>query len=157
MRVQHKPHCPPWERIPEVPHQDRRHGGDPTAEIQAVLDRILPESLGGIQRHGNATIPAEALAAIAMLCWGWISEGTIEERIAAACDILKRVGRVDAAVSRQGVMQALASCSTSLLPAMTDHLAEQVQQLKGHWTILMFPERRNRRWRAFTFRSRPAT
>jgi Transposase DDE domain len=117
-----------------VPHQDIPDIGDPEAELQAALEQILPKSLSGIQRHGNATIPAETLVALAMLCWGWLSGGTIEDRVAAACDILKRVGRSEEAVSRQGLMQALASCSESLLPAMTEHLAEQVPQLKGHWT-----------------------
>lgn len=117
-----------------MPHQDQTNDAAHLAEIQAALSRVLPESFDGCQRHGNATISAETLAAIAMLCWGWLSGGTIHDRIAAACDILKRVGRLDEAVSRQGVMQALASCSESLLLAMTEHLAEQVRQLKGHWT-----------------------
>jgi Transposase DDE domain len=124
----------PWERIPEVPHQDQQNDPVHIAEIQAALSRLLPESLRGVQRHGNATILPETLAALAMLCWGWLSDGTINERLAAACDILIRVGRIGEAVSRQGLMQALASCSELLLPAMTEHLAEQVPQLKGHWT-----------------------
>ncbi len=124
----------PSERIPRVPHQDQKNDASNLAQIQAALSRVLPQTLDGCQRHGNATIPVETLAALAMLCWGWLSGGTIDDRIAAACDILKRVGRIGEAVTRQGLMQALASCSEALLPAMTEHLAEQVRQLRGHWT-----------------------
>lgn len=124
----------PSERIPRVPHQDQKNIATHLAELQAALASVIPESLDGCQRHGNATIPTETLAALAMLCWGWLSGGTIHDRVASACDILKRVGRLEEAVTRQGLMQALASCSESLLPAMTEHLAEQVRQLKGHWT-----------------------
>ncbi len=117
-----------------MPHQDRSHDAVNVSEIQAALARVVPASLAEFRRHGNALIPADTLVAVALLTWGWLSGGTIDERLAAAFAILKQVGRSTFNVSRQGVMKALATCTPGLLPEVRSVLFDLVKGLKGLWS-----------------------
>ena len=124
----------PSERIPRVSHQDQTHICGNALEIQAALSRVVPASVVEFRRHGNATISAQTLVSLAMITWGWLSGGTIEDRLRVACEILKGIRETSGTVSRQGLMQALASCAESLLPLMIRHMADMVQGIKGLWS-----------------------
>lgn len=115
-------------------HQDQKHICRNASEIQAVLSKLLPASVIEFRRHGNAVIPAQTLVSVALIMWGWLSGGTIDERLCSAFEILSRLGRGTLTASRQGVMQALASCTEALLPLMIRHLTDLVKGIKGLWS-----------------------
>ena len=124
----------PSERIPRVPHPDQKRICGNAAEIQAALSRVVPASVVEFRRHGNATIPAQTLVSLAMITWGWLSGGTIEDRLQVACQILTGIRETSGTLSRQGLMKALASGAESLLPLMIRHMADLVQGIKGLWS-----------------------
>lgn len=115
-------------------HQDQQHICQNASEIQAVLTKLLPASVIEFRRHGNATIPAQTLVSVAIIAWGWLSVGTIDDRVGIAFEIINRIGRGTFTASRQGVMQALASCTEALLPLMIRHLTDLVKGIKGLWS-----------------------
>lgn len=116
-------------------HQDQAHVAPNVAEIQAALTKIIPTSVVQFQRHGNATLSAQTLVSVALITWGWLSGGTIHDRIYAAFEVLRSLGQVTVTASRQGMMQALANCTEALLPLMMRHMTDLVKGIKGLWSV----------------------
>ena len=117
-----------------MPHQDQLHLRKNEQSIKDVLERVLPERIATFQRHGNATLEASWLVEVALICWGWTSQGTLSDRVALACEVVGRVERVKTTVSRQGLLKALSTNGEALIQLMIDHLAATLSHLKGDWT-----------------------
>lgn len=115
-------------------HQDDANLRRNIADFKAILETAIPESIASFTRHGNAQLNASWLASVAITCWGWISNGTLTERVPIACKIVGHVFGCDETVTRQGLMKALATCGSELVKLMIDSLAAHVQSLKGYWT-----------------------
>ena len=122
------------ERNLGMPHQDAGDGSTNLQSLKAVLELLIPDEANCVVRHGNAKIKPGVLAAVAIACWGWTSQGTLDQRIENAWALARRVLRVKRTATRQGVMKALAACGTELVESITSHLATQLPRLKGHWT-----------------------
>lgn len=115
-------------------HQDGSHLHENLQAIKGLFERMLPEPLASIRRHGNATLEPSWLAAVAISCWGWTPRGTLTDRVKTACSVVGRVWNVETTVSRQGLMKALASSGEALVELIVDQLAVTLSTLKGHWT-----------------------
>lgn len=115
-------------------HQDDSHLHENLEAIKGVFDRMLPEQLDSIRRHGNATLEPSWLAAVAITCWGWTTQGTLTDRVKTACSVVGRVWNVEATVSRQGLLKALATSGEAFVELIVDHMAVTLATLKGHWT-----------------------
>ena len=86
-----------------MPYQDLKNLRKNEQSIKNVLERILHEKISAIRRHGNATLEAAWLAAVSWVCWGWTTQGTIDQRLASACAVVGRIQRVKTTASRQGL------------------------------------------------------
>lgn len=117
-----------------MPHQDDENLPGNLQSLKALFEQVLPESLAAFSRHGNATLEPPWLAAVAMVCWGFTTTGTLSDRVATACSVVGRVLGVDTTVSRQGLLKALATSGQALVDLIVDHLAVTLPALKGHWT-----------------------
>ena len=115
-------------------HQDDAHLRRNVASFKAILRSAVPESVEGFTRHGNAVLSPFWLASVALTCWGWMADGTLTERVSAACDVVGYIFDVKGSVTRQGLMKALATCGAALVELMIDSLSSHVRSLKGHWT-----------------------
>lgn len=118
-----------------MPHQDHQDVATNLQALKAVFETILPPEMDHFVRHGNATIKPVSLAAIAITCWGWTLSGTLDERMATAHAVVKRVlGVGHKTVSRQGMMNALATCGGDLIELIVAGFVSQLSQLKSSWT-----------------------
>lgn len=115
-------------------HQDDANLLRNIGEFKAILETAVPETVVQFTRHGNAQLDASWLASVAITCWGWMADGTLTERVPEACKIVGYVFGRKEMVTRQGLMNALATCGSELVKLMTDSLATHVQSLKGYWT-----------------------
>lgn len=115
-------------------HQDDAHLRKNIAAFKAILEDAVPESVASFIRHGNAQLDAAWLVSVAMTCWGWMAEGTLTERVSAACTVVGRVFGREETVTRQGLMKALGTCGPALVELMIRSLADHIQSLKGYWT-----------------------
>lgn len=115
-------------------HQDDAHLGKNIAAFKAILETAVPESVASFVRHGNAQLHPAWLASVAMTCWGWLTEGTLTERVSAACTVVGHVFGREETVTRQGLMKALGTCGPELVERMIPSLADHVKSLKGFWT-----------------------
>ena len=117
-----------------MPHQDEKYLHENLQALKALFEQVLPGSLSTSPRHGNATLEASWLAAVAMVCWGFTTTGTLSDRVATACSVTGRVLGGGTSVSRQGLLKALATSGQALVDVIVDHLAVTLPALKGHWT-----------------------
>jgi hypothetical protein len=117
-----------------MPHQDNLDVDTNLQALKAVFQQLLPTEVEQFQRHGNATIKPDFLAALAVTCWGWSADGTLEDRIQTSLNVVRRVFRVKTTATRQGVMKALASCGDALANLVIDHLASKLPEFKGLWS-----------------------
>jgi len=115
-------------------HQDDVHLRRNIATFKAMLETAVPEAVASFARHGNAQLDPAWLSSVAITCWGWMTEGTLTERVREACQVVGHVFDSDESVTRQGLMKALATCGPQLVKLMTQSLAEHVASLKGYWT-----------------------
>jgi hypothetical protein len=115
-------------------HQDDAYFRKNTAAFKAILESCVPESVASYVRHGNAQLEPSWLASVAVTCWGWTSEGTLNERVAKACKVVGFVFDRQETVTRQGLMKALGTCGPDLVKLMIQSLTSHVQSLKGYWT-----------------------
>jgi len=117
-----------------MPHQDEHDVRTNLQALKAIFEDLLPPETEQFVRHGNATISPTSLAAVAIVCWGWTNNTTLDERIGWAAAIVKRVFRIDKVGTRQGVMKALASCGDALIHLIVEHFATRLHDLKGCWS-----------------------
>jgi hypothetical protein len=122
------------ERNPLMSHQDDAHLGRNISVFKGVLEAAVPDLVSHFVRHGNAKLDSVWLASVAITCWGWTVEGTLTNRVAAACKVVGRVLNRNESVTRQGLMKALATCGPELVNRMIDALVIHLKSLKGHWT-----------------------
>lgn len=115
-------------------HQDDANLRRNISEFKGMLESAIPKPVARFTRHGNAQLDASWLASVAITCWGWMPDGTLTERVPAACKIVGRVFDREETVTRQGLLKALSTCGSELVKLMTDSLATHVQNLKGYWT-----------------------
>ena len=115
-------------------HQDLPHHATNRQSLEAVFQLILPATLDDFVRHKNAIATPRFLAAMAIMCCGWIRPDSFDVRMATA----NRVGRClfgqSMTISRQGLMKALATCGEELIRRITEHLSSQFSCWKGCWT-----------------------
>ena len=78
-----------------MPHQDQQDVATNRQALKAVFETLLPPEIDSFVRHGNATIKPVSLAAVAITCWGWTQNGTLDERIETACAVVRRVFRIN--------------------------------------------------------------
>ncbi|EAQ77972.1 hypothetical protein [Blastopirellula marina] len=80
-----------------MPHQDSTDIRTNLQALKAVFRELLPAKFDLPKSHGNASLEPQALAAMAITCWGWL-QGTLEERTATAqamtCEALQGVSRL---------------------------------------------------------------
>ena len=117
-----------------MPHQDPTYLRKNLDSLKAVLKCLLPDEAAGFKRHGNAKLQPSWLAAVAMVCWGWSAEGTLADRVSAACSVVNQVLGSDSTVSRQGLLKALATCGEALVKWIVDQLPAKLATLRGNWT-----------------------
>lgn len=117
-----------------MPHQDEDHLRSNLESLKAVFDRLLPAEMAHVKRHGNARLEPWWLTAVAMTCWGWLTQGTLSERVQTACAVVGRLFQVETTVTRQGLMKALAGGGNALVEMVMTHFAQTLPQLKGRWT-----------------------
>lgn len=115
-------------------HQDDAHLRRNIADFKAILETAVPDTVGAFKRHGNAQLDAAWLAAVAITCWGWMTERTLSERVPMACKVVEHVFDRDETVTRQGLMKALSTCGPELVELMIQSLAAHIMSLKGCWT-----------------------
>lgn len=115
-------------------HQDEVHLRKNIAVFKAILEGAVPEGVASFVRHGHARLDPAWLASVAMTCWGWMTAGTLGERVSAACKVVGHVLGREETVTRQGLMPALGTCGPELVKLMIASLADHVQSLKGYWT-----------------------
>lgn len=115
-------------------HQDGAHLRKNIAAFKAILDVAAPESVSKYVRHGNAVLNPAWLSAVAITCFAWIPDGTLTERILAACKVVGHVFGTDETVTRQGMMKALRTCGPDLMKLMIESLMAHIMSLKGYWT-----------------------
>ena len=114
-------------------HQDRTDVLTNPQALKAILGGLFEEAQE-CPRHGNATIDPGTLAVVALICWGWSCDDTLDDRISSAVLVVNRVFGSAVTVTRQGVMKALASCGSDLVDIVVQHFAKQVRGLKGLWS-----------------------
>lgn len=117
-----------------MPHQDEIDLRKNVAELKAIFDMAIPESVASLVRHGNAQLEPSWLASVAMTCWGWTHAGTLGDRVSKACAVVASVLKREETVTRQGLMKALETCGPDLVELMVESLASHIQDLKGYWT-----------------------
>lgn len=115
-------------------HQDQVHLRKNLESFKAVFRYLLPDEAGCIRRHGNAQLQPSWLAAVAVVCWGWSTGGTLTDRVGDACLVANQALGGDSTVSRQGLLKALASCGDRLVKLILDHLPARLAGLRGNWT-----------------------
>ena len=89
-----------------MPHQDARDSATNLQSLKAVLELLIPDEASCFVRHGNAKIKPYVVAAVAIACWGWTSQGTLDDRMESAWVLVRRAFRVRRTATRQGVMKA---------------------------------------------------
>ena len=105
-----------------MPHQDQQDVRTNLQALKAVFSVLLPPEAEEFERHGNAKISPAVLVATAITCWGWTNHGTLDDRIASAAAVVKRMFRIDHVGTRQGVMNALVSCGDGLVQTVVRRL-----------------------------------
>ncbi len=116
-----------------MPHQD---GGNLRKNLQAIeglVQCLVSQDVASFARHGNATLEAGWLAAVALICFGW-TDGPLNDRVQAACLVIGRVWNVSTTVTRQGLLKALASCGQSLVERTVDQFPQRLAEFQGRWT-----------------------
>ena len=73
-----------------MPHQDKDHARINQQSVKDIFDRLLPDEITSIVRHGNATLEPIWLAAVAIVCWGWTKEDRLKDRVETACSVVIR-------------------------------------------------------------------
>ena len=117
-----------------MPHQDEGNLRRNLREVKAAFEEWLPEELEDFTRHGNASLGVGWLVRVAIICCGWTTQGTLSDRVQAACTMVGRLWNVDTSVSRQGLFQALGTCGEELVQVLLRHLTPVLAKLSGHWT-----------------------
>lgn len=117
-----------------MPHQDDPHSRSNLLTIKRIFEQCLPQGLDSLKRHGNATLEASWLAAVAIVCWGWTNQGTLGDRLAMACTVVGQTLGKNTTVSRQGLLKALGSCGDAMMELILGHLQSTLPSLKGLWT-----------------------
>ena len=115
-------------------HQDSMDIRTFPRDLEAVFRLLLPEKVTEFARHGNATVDAFALAAMAIACWGWSARRTLTQRMEEAAAAVGRLFPDRQTASRQGVCQALATCGEQITAQVLRHVRGQLRHLKGCWT-----------------------
>lgn len=115
-------------------HQDDVNLRRNIAAFKAILETAVPKTVAAFRRHGNSQLDADWLAAVAITCWGWMTEQTLSERVPAACKVVGHVFNREETVTRQGFMNALSTCGPELVELMIQSLAAHIMSLKGYWT-----------------------
>ena len=115
-------------------HQDKDHARINQQAVKDIFDRLLPDEITSIVRHGNATLEPIWLAAVAIVCWGWTKEDRLKDRVETACSVVASLFKSENSVSRQGLMKALASSGETLIELIVSHFALQLSQFTGHWS-----------------------
>ncbi|EAQ77746.1 IS4 family transposase [Blastopirellula marina] len=116
-----------------MPHQDSTDIRTNLQALKAVFRELLPAKFDLPKSHGNASLEPQALAAMAITCWGWL-QGTLEERTATAQAMTCEALQLDFTATRQGLLKALARHGEALIPQVVAHIADQLRELKGDWT-----------------------
>lgn len=115
-------------------HQDDANLRKNASVLKAILKCAVPEGVASFVRHGNAQLEASWLASVAMTCWGWTTEGSLEGRVCTACNVVGYVFDRKETVTRQGLLKALGTCGSELVELMIERLSCHIQSLKGYWT-----------------------
>jgi len=115
-------------------HQDDVHLRKNISTIKSILEVAVPESVASYLRHGNAAREPAWLASVALTCFGWVTAGTLGERVSQGCRVVGQVFDREETITRQGLMKALGTCGPDLVKLMIGSLANHVQSLKGYWT-----------------------
>lgn len=115
-------------------HQDDFYLRKNISTIKSILEVAVPESVASYLRHGNAAREPAWLASVALTCFGWVTAGTLGERVSQGCRVVGQVFDREETITRQGLMKALGTCGPDLVKMMIGSLANHVQSLKGYWT-----------------------
>jgi len=115
-------------------HQDDVHLRKNISTVKSILEAAVPESVASYVRHGNAERTPAWLASVALTCFGWMTEGTLADRVSKGCGVVRQVFDSEETITRQGLMKALGTCGPDLVKLMIGSLANHVQGIKGYWT-----------------------
>lgn len=113
-----------------MPHQDEFDGRTNLQALKAVFENLIGDEVASFKRHGNAVVKPAALAAMAMICWGWSTCETLGDRVTQASRAVRRLLRTDVITTRQGLLSALARCGNSLTALVVDQLAQRLAVLR---------------------------
>lgn len=116
-----------------MPHQDSDHLRKNLQAIEGLIQCLVPENVAAFTRHGNSTLDADWLAAVALICFGW-TDGPLHDRVHTACSAIGRVWNVSTTVTRQGLLKALASCGQALVERTANQFPQMLAAFRGQWT-----------------------
>lgn len=116
-----------------MPHQDERNLATNRRAIEELIQALVAKGAAEFVRHGNATLEPSWLAAVALICFGW-TQGPLGDRVQIACSAIAQILHWSSTVTRQGLMNALASCGDSLVELTIDHIPQLLAGFKGRWT-----------------------
>ncbi|UUO07869.1 IS4 family transposase [Blastopirellula sp. J2-11] len=116
-----------------MPHQDSTDIRTNLQALKAVFQELLPAQFDLPKSHGNASLKPQALAAMAIACWGWL-QGTLDQRTRTAQSMVCEALRLNFTATRQGLLKALARHGEALIPQVVTHIADQLRELKGDWS-----------------------
>jgi len=116
-----------------MPHQDGDHLRKNLQAIEGLIRGLVSEDIAALARHGNASLDANWLAAVALICFGW-TDGPLGDRVSSACAVIGRVWNSSTTVTRQGLLKALASCGQALVERTVDQFPQMLAAFRGQWT-----------------------
>lgn len=115
-------------------HQDRTDLPTPPASLEDVFRWLLPPGFA-FARHGNASVDARSLAAHALAVWGWADGRTLDARMDVATPVVRRFFSATPPIqTRQGLVQAMATCGDALAARLNAGMLERLRGLTGCWT-----------------------
>lgn len=114
-------------------HQDEIHLRKNIMTFKGILEIAVPNSVSTYVRHGNAILNPVWLASVAITCFAWIPDGTLTQRVSAACSVVGLVFDTDQSATRQGLMKALGTCGPELVKLMIESLVVHIMSLRGYW------------------------
>lgn len=71
-------------------HQDDVYLRKNISTIKSILEVAVPESVASYLRHGNAAREPAWLASVALTCFGWVTAGTLGERVSQGAGLWAR-------------------------------------------------------------------
>ena len=122
-----------------MPHQDGVHLRNNLQAIEGLIQGLVGENVAAFARHGNATLDAGWLAAVALICFGW-TDGPLHDRVHNACSAIGRVKRYEVHVLPRALREMAAVFAWWRIhrPAARRLVANEIRRAKT--LLTRFPE-----------------